>query len=1026
MEGDWRKCKFSFIPESAGSVTLSIMGENSRSKDDRGWIAISGLMVDGNPIANSDFAKTTVKNGKPVPDGFTLNGGASHVAGGGPNGSGAVLVNHDNQLSYNLKVEGGRPVTIEFMSKAAYIAEQTATAGFLKLIPNGIEVKVGAFDTVLSYPQYNYGKNRLHAKAKIAPDGQSAVLEYDEPDRLIDCRIEDNTVIFNYGKTGVETGKPPVELRLMQDFCYNGASWRFNNPWDFQGEAESVFPTERAEKWFSFSGFAESCTISVADGKGDKLTLHSKSQYYMKDERLWRYWFTLTCFPDDWDGESWIAFTFKKGDKTAALLDRFGQFINVDFADKVRDEAELRSDVPKDEAYYASFPELERSFWGGLPGSKEKYGFKATGFFHLEKWNGREVLVDPEGNLYFHLGICGMNAGGIDTTCVAGREGLFEWLPEKSGKFSQAWRGQQRIAVSFYLANYIRKFGAYDAAEWQKRMIDRMRSWGFNAFGEFTWIAGDNDKSGFAITHCLEHYAKRQPFHLITKDFIDPYDEYNFPLLEKDFAQKTAPWKGKPMLIGYYTENERHYNVVLPALLALPKEIPAKRKFAEMMKQRYQNDIAGFNEAWGAKWNHFNDVASHAMPEPRTARGEADAAAFEHVFFDDYYKLIRSTLKKADPDHLYLGERLLPAQTYHEAAVKALAKYCDIFSVNYYVNEYDPKDIERYARITGRPLLLSEWSFGSPEQGLFGCRNKTNDDERGKAYRRYAENAMASPHVVGVQWYALLDEPNTGRGYTTVGERYNMGFLNVCDRPFKKLISHAYAANSNLYELMSGTVKPVLPHTGQSTVAEEQTLLIGKVKPGIAVTALRDKYPGRPGELINRSVAGVSPKSTDSADMICGWDEQYLYILLTVVDDTPATNTHRRPIWMGDCVEIFVGADPKADGKMKATDRQLGIRVNTEANPDMRWDCNGIGVETSTRPQTCVRIASDRKSYSMEIAFPWKEVGITPRPGLKFRFDVAINFNGASHDVQGNKLVWNGLENNYFQRGLWGTAMLEE
>lgn len=900
----------------------------------------------------------------------------------------------------------------------------------LALTGQGLAIAFGPFQTTLRYPLYRYGSSDpLRPAATASADGRSALVRYGR-EQTIDCRLEGDTLIMKYSPELRKLENPAMEMRILQDFTDNGGCWDFANPaGDAQGRAQSPFPREKAEKWYSFAGVADSCRIAVADGKGDALTLKTRARYYMKDERLWnKFWFTVTCFPVLRDGESRIQVLSAKGSADALVLDRFGQFAKLDFPDKVHREEELIADKAADEQYYSSFPKLNRTFWGGLPGSRETFDLSATGFFHLEKvekLGGRTVLVDPEGNLYFHLGMSGITPGN-EVTCVAGRENIYAELPEKSGKLEPAWMAGGK-AVSFYLANYIRKFGEYRPAEWQKRMVGRCRSWGFNSFGVFMRIFDGNDRLGFAVTQCLERYAKRKPFHLVCESFIDPFDPYNIPLLEQDFAEQTKAFLGNPVLVGYYTENERSYNIVLPALLNMDREIPAKRVFADRMRKRYGGDIAAFNTAWKTAFSSFDDVAAKPMKAAATGRAEADSAAFEELFFDAYYKLLSSTLKKADPDHLYLGERLLIAQTYHEAAVKAMGKYCDVFSVNYYTDEYDPAEIERFARISGRPLMLSEWSFGSPGQGLYGCRNKPDDEERGKAYSRYVENAAASPYVIGVQWMNLLDESNTGRGFTTTnGERFNMGFLNVCDRPFRKLASHAAVSNAKVYDLMLRKGQPVPVQGSQASHAESRTLGIGRVKPGFGVDALRTKYPGRPGEEINRSVAGRNPRKEDRADMICGWDKDYLYILLTVADDTPASNTHKQARWMGDCVEVFVGADSAASGKMKPADRQLSIRVNTDSRPDFRWDCNGGEIETAAPSLTRVKVAPNRRSYSMEIAFPWKAVGITPKVGTRFRFDVAINFSGKKNNEQANKLMWNGLEEDYFRRDLWGSAVLEE
>lgn len=116
---EWTLCKLVFTPESDGNVTLGIGGQWAKETADRGWIAVSGLKVNGEAVANSDLTKSEKKGEKTVPSGYWVNGKAAYVADGGPNGAGAVIVNHDNRLYRNIPVKGGAPVTIEYMAKAA-------------------------------------------------------------------------------------------------------------------------------------------------------------------------------------------------------------------------------------------------------------------------------------------------------------------------------------------------------------------------------------------------------------------------------------------------------------------------------------------------------------------------------------------------------------------------------------------------------------------------------------------------------------------------------------------------------------------------------------------------------------------------------------------------------------------------------------------------------------------------------------------------------------------------------------------
>jgi hypothetical protein len=68
------------------------------------------------------------------------------------------------------------------------------------------------------------------------------------------------------------------------------------------------------------------------------------------------------------------------------------------------------------------------------------------------------------------------------------------------------------------------------------------------------------------------------------------------------------------------------------------------------------------------------------------------------------------------------------------------------------------------------------------------------------------ENAAANPSLVGTHWFQWLDEPNTGRND---GENYNIGFVDVADRPYTELVAAAQATHRRLLAVHSGKTPPV-------------------------------------------------------------------------------------------------------------------------------------------------------------------------------------------------------------------------
>jgi hypothetical protein len=78
--------------------------------------------------------------------------------------------------------------------------------------------------------------------------------------------------------------------------------------------------------------------------------------------------------------------------------------------------------------------------------------------------------------------------------------------------------------------------------------------------------------------------------------------------------------------------------------------------------------------------------------------------------------------------------------------------------------------------------------------------------ERGKAYRYYVENAFAMPEMVGTHYFQWADQPSTGR---FDGENYNIGLVDVTDRPYPDLVEALKETHRRVLRLHSGQLEPV-------------------------------------------------------------------------------------------------------------------------------------------------------------------------------------------------------------------------
>jgi hypothetical protein len=114
--------------------------------------------------------------------------------------------------------------------------------------------------------------------------------------------------------------------------------------------------------------------------------------------------------------------------------------------------------------------------------------------------------------------------------------------------------------------------------------------------------------------------------------------------------------------------------------------------------------------------------------------------------------------------------------------------------------------MRKFFEVTGRPLLIGEFHFGVPADGLgAGLVQTADQSERAKGYRYYMEQAAALPGFVGAHWFQWADEPALGR---MDGENYNIGFVDAADRPYPELTRAARETHDRLAAVHAGKTPP--------------------------------------------------------------------------------------------------------------------------------------------------------------------------------------------------------------------------
>lgn len=442
------------------------------------------------------------------------------------------------------------------------------------------------------------------------------------------------------------------------------------------------------------------------------------------------------------------------------LVDEFGQWIPADWTGKARSLEQLQ------QAWDAEEKALGRGeFNYGRYGGYEDTQTEATGYFRVEQIDGKWWFVDPDGHLFFSTCSTGMRGGG-SLSRVKGREDSYRVLPP-ADLFEP--RNGRPVQPGFYSWNLFRRFGPGWEEKWTDLAIRRLEDWGLNTIGN--WSDSDLwDKHQKPYVVFLRGWGMRDGF----LGMPDVYSDEWPVLVDTAAAEQCASRKDDPYLLGYFIGNEPPW----PGKESLVVDIILEGKPSAI-----QEEAKRF-------------LAEGDTPERRKA--------FVYKAFERFVEVINAAVRRHDPNHLNLGLRFGG----HAPPVEMLrtSRSFDVYSMNAYRFSLDADVIEQIYEVTGLPIIIGEFHFGVPANGLAaGLVQVSSQHERGVAYRYYVEQAAALPALIGTSWFQWVDQSVTGR---MDGENYNIGLVDVTDRPYQEMVAAMKATHKRLYDVHSGNLSP--------------------------------------------------------------------------------------------------------------------------------------------------------------------------------------------------------------------------
>ena len=442
---------------------------------------------------------------------------------------------------------------------------------------------------------------------------------------------------------------------------------------------------------------------------------------------------------------------------------------------------------------------------------------KATGFFRVVEKDGRWWTIDPLGR--------GMVLLGVDHVRYRGH-----------------W--SQRTHRSVHLEVNKKKF--HDRADWEKDALVRLKSWGFNLLGAGCDV--ELQRRGLVHTIFLsmgdglcwdnmpeEYYIcpnEHRPCSAFPNVFHPDFEAWCDHVARK----RCAPNRDDPWLFGYFLDNELAWwgrgasgTGLFDAVAKLPAGHPARKAQGDFLAKR--------------------GVKGSVSPEVKLD--------FLRLAAERYFGVTSAAIRRHDPNHLVMGARFAGIGGAHDVVWEVSGKYCDLVTFNIYPwanldrnavflhrGAGAPLVADEFAKrlaVVKRPMLITEWSFPALDSGLpctagAGQRFRTQK-ERTAATELFAKTMLASPGLLGYDYFMWVDEPAEGIS-DAFPEDSNYGLINLNGDAYPEITSMFTRLHKDIGKWRMAPVPQMRDAPPASAVTAAQAIAKLGAAPG--ATCLRD------------------------------------------------------------------------------------------------------------------------------------------------------------------------------------------
>ena len=417
-------------------------------------------------------------------------------------------------------------------------------------------------------------------------------------------------------------------------------------------------------------------------------------------------------------------------------------------------------------------------------------------FIHLEQQDGIWTMVNGDGEAFIPLG---MNHVGPTTRFAPYNRDY--WASEIGGGI---------------LKNGRVDFRSDGAKTWLKIVAKDHKDFGFNTLAFHhphflpTEYCNELELYYFGKLRMSNVHAKRAK-QFPPKQFPDVFDPAWHEQLDGFVKRYTSKHRNSKYLLGYsyddlpaYTINNlekringfEHHPWIMD-ILARPGKTAGKDVWVDILKGQYTS-AAKAGDMYGlavSSWDDFYGICEYGMPKDEK-QGFADQALMNQKIVEAYLKGMHDAIRKHDPNHLILGDKIQNARMQPDWVWETVKDYVDVILIQDY-DFFTPaheKKLRHIHEVTGKPIINGDHSYGALRPCMTTVKgvNVPTMEDKGKQYAVYLKGIMNLPFMLGWQTCGYLE---TCAGTSDATGKCQTGYFDPKGKPILEALIHAQAAN---------------------------------------------------------------------------------------------------------------------------------------------------------------------------------------------------------------------------------------